>query len=272
MVLSITQKSIKSGLKKRIWGTELAKITIERESTKEGVQYEDIFAEDPDVLFNPNQINLTKTNQWNREPQTSSSSGALQFVGGDPKSYTIDLFFNTYEDLSSGQSGGKIKQGVLKSIKDYATPSLAFSFLEESAVSVKPYTEKVWDLIEIDKTLTRPPRCKLSWGAFGKIIVGFVTEISELFTLFLPDGTPVRATLTCTFEEEDPDKEKKFGTKAIDDDPVRIVRRGETLSSIAYQEYDDPSLWREIARINGIDNPRNLQPGQRLVIPVLRPQ
>ncbi|NEO96437.1 MAG: LysM peptidoglycan-binding domain-containing protein, partial [Moorea sp. SIO3G5] len=35
------------------------------------------------------------------------------------------------------------------------------------------------------------------------------------------------------------------------------------------EEYNDPSVWREIAKANGINNPRHLTPGQVLTIPVL---
>ncbi|MGH2412760.1 MAG: LysM peptidoglycan-binding domain-containing protein, partial [Microcystaceae cyanobacterium] len=54
------------------------------------------------------------------------------------------------------------------------------------------------------------------------------------------------------------------------DDPVRIVRRGETLSSIATEEYNDPSLWRLIAQENRLDDPRKLTPGQVLTVPPIR--
>ncbi|MFN9943602.1 MAG: LysM peptidoglycan-binding domain-containing protein, partial [bacterium] len=54
------------------------------------------------------------------------------------------------------------------------------------------------------------------------------------------------------------------------DDPVRIVRRGETLSSIANEEYGDPALWRIIANENNLINPRALTAGLVLTIPPLR--
>jgi nucleoid-associated protein YgaU len=49
----------------------------------------------------------------------------------------------------------------------------------------------------------------------------------------------------------------------------RIVRRGDTLSSIAIEQYNDVTQWRAIAIANDIDNPRALTPGQVLVIPKL---
>jgi nucleoid-associated protein YgaU len=49
----------------------------------------------------------------------------------------------------------------------------------------------------------------------------------------------------------------------------RVLRRGETLHSLAAQEYGDPSRWRHIAAANGITNPRNVRPGTSLTIPTL---
>lgn len=46
-----------------------------------------------------------------------------------------------------------------------------------------------------------------------------------------------------------------------------VVQRGDTLSAIAQRAFGDPNRWREIAAANGIDDPRRLMPGQRLVIP-----
>jgi nucleoid-associated protein YgaU len=47
------------------------------------------------------------------------------------------------------------------------------------------------------------------------------------------------------------------------------VAQNETLSSVATLVYDNPALWRPIAIINDIDDPKVLAVGQRLVIPAL---
>jgi nucleoid-associated protein YgaU len=48
-----------------------------------------------------------------------------------------------------------------------------------------------------------------------------------------------------------------------------VVRRGDTLSSIAAAVYRRPDAWRELARANGISDPRDLRPGQVLTVPRL---
>jgi len=50
------------------------------------------------------------------------------------------------------------------------------------------------------------------------------------------------------------------------------VKRGETLSGIAAEEYHDPGLWRPIAAENEIDDPLSVVLGTVLLIPTLTPR
>ena len=50
---------------------------------------------------------------------------------------------------------------------------------------------------------------------------------------------------------------------------MRMVRRGDTLSHLAAEEYLDPGLWRPIAVENNVDDPLQIQPGRVLLIPKL---
>jgi hypothetical protein len=44
---------------------------------------------------------------------------------------------------------------------------------------------------------------------------------------------------------------------------------GERLEEIAWRYYGNPSLWRALARLNGIDNPLQLPAGRLIRIPPL---
>jgi LysM repeat protein len=52
---------------------------------------------------------------------------------------------------------------------------------------------------------------------------------------------------------------------------THTVARGETLGALAQRYLGDASKWRVIAEANGIDDPRSLRVGQRLVIPGATP-
>jgi nucleoid-associated protein YgaU len=79
----------------------------------------------------------------------------------------------------------------------------------------------------------------------------------------------VRANLAITFTEFlDPELDKRQTDPEL---TTRILKPGDTLSSIAAEVYRDPRRWRIIAEANRLDDPRNLQSriGQRLTIPKL---
>ena len=190
--------------------------------------------------YNPGQISRSRSVNWHRSKakQTGAPtwSAPQQFKGLEPETLTLELFFDTYET-------GK---------------------------DVRKATNKIAALGEIDRELHEPPVCRLSWGTQSEIFMGVVTSIDQRFTMFLSDGTPVRATLNLTFVEYQTRASARAGEPhSADVVKTRTVRRGDTLSSIAAQEYQDPARWRDIALANGIANPRVLLPGTVLTIPKL---
>ena len=64
----------------------------------------------------------------------------------------------------------------------------------------------------------------------------------------------------------DPEKDKRQTDPEF---TTRLVKRGDTVSSIAAEIYRDPGLWRRIAEANNLDDPRQLHIGLRLAIPKL---
>lgn len=185
-----------------------------------------------EVLFNPNQIVISKTG-WNED----SKDNSFVFVD-EPASLSIELFFDTTLGKSPPEN-------------------------------VQKYTQPIYSLTQIKGNLQRPPLCKLIWGRTELLPLGLLKSVTKTLTHFLENGTPVAAKLSCNFQEwQDPTQRKKIQNPI--DDPIRIVKQGETLTSIAAEEYNDPSLWRVIAQENRLDNPRLLTPGQRLTVPPLR--
>lgn len=46
-----------------------------------------------------------------------------------------------------------------------------------------------------------------------------------------------------------------------------VIRKGDTLRKIANRFYGDPSVWRQIAKANGIKNPDKLKVGRKIKLP-----
>jgi nucleoid-associated protein YgaU len=200
-------------------------------------------------LFNPKELTVEKSNQFAEVDIPGLSSPIFQFVRGNARSVTMDLFFDTYEDGTD-----------VRSYTDKITGWDAGSMLSNLPGAAK-------GLMDIDSDLHAPPICLFIWGAF--VFQCIIERVSKRFTMFLPEGIPVRATLSVTLKEY---KEVDIQIKELDQRSPDVTKRwtvkqGDSLWSIAVKEYGDPADWRLIAGANGIDNPRIIKTGTDLVIP-----
>jgi nucleoid-associated protein YgaU len=191
--------------------------------------------------FNPNKIVLGKSVKLLQAPAKGRDVPEQQFGNGDPRTFNLDLLFDTYDN----------------------------DRVPKEPVTV--HTAKLDTLTVVSPDLHRPPICELWWGAWGKLFEGVLENLDHEYTLFMEDGTPVRATSKCVFKEyrDNPRGMKEEDKRSSDIAKQRIVRRGDTLSSIAAVEYLDPGLWRPIADHNGLDDPLDLEPGMVLLLPTL---
>jgi Contractile injection system tube protein/LysM domain len=202
------------------------------------------------VLFNPERYTLSKGVQIAEIAIPGLDSPVLQFVRGQNEKITMELFCDTTEF------------GMTGDVKD-----------------VRTETRKLYQLVKIDKKTHAPPRCTLTWGgqlfSFGSSLPPrcVVESISEEFTLFSPSGIPLRAKLNVTFREYKTIEQQIAETpkQSADRTKQREVKRGQSISYIAWLEYGDPGEWRRIAEANALDNPRRLIPGTRLLIPRINP-
>lgn len=213
------------------------------------------------VLYNPNQLVIQKQG-W----QVQAGSDPVE--DKTPATLTMDLFFDT--TLSVNETSGRLLD----------VPDVGLSLLSGPAASrptdVRRYTDKIASLTNAIAALERPPLCQLFWGGektlgsfqATQFFQGLLQQVTKTFTHFSAQGVPVRAQLNCTFVEwKHPDQAQKERNPI--DDPVRIVKQGETLSSIAREEYGDATLWRVIADENHLVNPRQIEIGRQITVPPL---
>ena len=192
-------------------------------------------------LFNPKEFSVEKSNQFAEVNVPGLSAPIIQFIRGNARTITMDIFFDTYEE----------------------------------GTDVREHTDKItgWEageqkgLMDIDSDLHAPPICIFRWGDFRFQCI--IERISKRFTMFLPDGKPVRATLNVSLKEYANSEEqiRLIAAQSADITKRWTVIQGDSLWSIAAREYGNPGDWRLIAKENRIDNPRLLTPGRELIIP-----
>lgn len=242
---------------------------------KLGIEYEgeDGFQERIVALFNPAEINISRSVTWKTEQSIANAAGKFKsakggvrgvparqaFVAVQPATLSVELFFDTYEDHDKSLSLGKVAAS-------FALPTNPFQ--STSATDVREHTKKLSALAKMQREKHVPPECTLWWGK--DLFVGVLSEIKISYTMFMPDGMPVRARASCTFIESETAAElRRSELWSADVTKSRVVKRHDTLHSLAAAEYNDPALWRHIARANNIVNPRAVKPGDVLIIPPL---
>lgn len=197
--------------------------------------------------FNPSEYSISKSNDWMLRPVVGRSLPAAQFGGGHARELALELLFDATPD-------GDVTA---------ATDAL-FKMMETDPQLGRPGSNQ-----------GRPPKVRFVWGTF----LSFRAVCSDLavrFTVFRPDGTPTRALCKVMLLQTEKEARSGRGTPAPPQNPTtrahagqraHTVRAGDSLHSIAYASYGDPTRWRAIAEANGIDDPLRLPPGTALTVP-----
>lgn len=168
------------------------------------------------VLYNPVQYTATS-----RAAVTKTETG-VQFQALTSADFTVDLFFDTYEQ-------GRDVRELIKPIAALQEP-----------------TEGTGDKRE-------PPTCMFSWGRFS--YVGLVGTLTQTFTLFKADGTPLRADVQITFISVESAREMLENAGLDNCRKIHVVRQGDRLDLLASDLTGAPGNWRAIAAANGVDDP-----------------
>lgn len=189
-------------------------------------------------MFNPFEYTVSKSNSYSEKASNGSNTPQFEFQKAGAQTLKLNLIFDTYEK----------KEDVSK------------------------ITNKLWKFMEPKsvqgKTKKEPPEVVFKWGVFQFKAV--ITNMTQKFTLFTKEGTPVRAQVDVTFTQHKDENDYPGQNPTSGGGPVQQIWpivRGDRLDLIAANVYGDATKWRAIAQYNGITNPLALRPGQRLTIP-----
>ena len=191
-------------------------------------------------MFNPYEYTVKKANRYTHEFNNDRNVPTMEFSEAGEKTLTLKLSFDTYE---LGRDVSRV-------------------------------TRVLWALmnkVETSDGKQEPPPVVFEWGVFEFFAV--IKSVSQKFTMFLKDGTPVRAEVDITLSQHmDSDEYRVLGSQNPTSGNGSInriwrVQSGDRLDLIAAEVYGDATKWRVIAQTNDIVDPFNLTPGQQLTIP-----
>jgi hypothetical protein len=207
------------------------------------------------VQFNPDSLKLAFANQiQNSNPSTggtgttgggssdqASGTSGRQFVGAGTTKLNVQLWF----DANAGADGERVDdvRRLTQKVIYFITP--------------KP--------LEGDATKFVPPGVRFAWGSF--VFDGLIDSIEETIEFFSPEGKPLRASIALGMSQQTI-LVANFGDSARPPgaprgpgvSPLAAAAAGSTLQGLASAVSGGD--WQSVAAANGIENPRQLVPGQ----------
>ena len=210
---------------------------------------------DPVVVdYSPAELSFSKSAQFAEVAIPGLEQPLLQFSRGDAETLQMEVFLDSTQD---GTGAG--------------------------AVAVTSKVEELHKLVRIRGDLHAPPLVRVSWGTdfpgdalgesqtAGETFTAVVLSVARRFTLFSPDGKPLRATVTLSLKQYATVAEQVAAVnyQSADHTRLHVVVEGETLPLIAHDAYSEARRWRAIAEHNRLENVRDLVPGTRLELPPL---
>lgn len=225
--------------------SELAKLKIiplKKNITKKDSSWELDTANEMVCQFNPESMTLSKNNKWAFRTDIGDSTPETVFSGGDSGSLSIELLFDTTHKQDD------VRRAYHKLVK---------------TAMVKPS--------ENNDGKGEPRQVVVQWGKFISY-VAVIESISQNFTFFMKNGTPLRATVTISLREV-MDKAELPPQNPTSRTEVRrtwVVEKGQRIEWIAHNVYGTTSAWRHLAEVNDLINPAVLRPGQILKIVPLK--
>jgi hypothetical protein len=211
------------------------------------------------LQFNPETLKVSFSNQIQTPSGTGDQSGtpARQFVGAGTTKLALTVFFDASAPPAEGEAAVDDVRRLTQKVAFFITPQ------EENGHFI-------------------PPAVRFIWGSFQ--FDGIVDSVEENLEFFSSEGKPLRASMSLSLSQQ---RITRFtfrggaggagagglpgaglpstpGTRPLTEAPA-----GATLQGLATQA-GLADNWQAIASANGIENPRNLIPGQLLNLNVAR--
>ncbi|MCC8186749.1 MAG: hypothetical protein LIP08_04355 [Bacteroides sp.] len=184
-----------------------------------------------DVQINPASLKLDRSVNYTNT-QASGEPQKQKFNNLPFSTLSFDLIFDDTGFVENKQ--GKINDRINR--------------LEKAIYSINGETHE-------------PNYTLLVWGDL--VFKGRLSSLNYDYSVFKPDGAPLRVKISLKFVGHKEGREKK----SPDLSRIIVLKAGESIPWLCQKYYNDPSYCVEIARINRLKGFRDVSPGTRLLSP-----
>jgi nucleoid-associated protein YgaU len=189
------------------------------------------------VMYNPKAYALKCEIEYDKQQAKGVSAQAPRYVSTKPRSVTLEFLLD-----GTGASGQVVE--VKDKIKDFFDTTYTFN----GDVHSPPYLKVVW----------------------GELVLTCVLESADVsYSLFKPNGHPLRAKITASFAEFIDDSKRTAQERRSSPDltHLHVVAAGESLPQLCHRYYRDQRFYLRVAEANQLRNFRRLEPGITLHFP-----
>lgn len=132
-----------------------------------------------EAQYNPKEVGINKSVQWQKHKDSKADQPQLEFSGADGRSLDLELTFDGYETRTDVH-------------ETYVKHLLTMTLAQIDASDKKGKEDQ-----------KRPHMVVLHWGGARKLpdFQGVIESLNTKYTMFLDDGTPVRATCQVKLKE-----------------------------------------------------------------------
>ena len=195
------------------------------------------------------------------------------FVPVNPESYSQN--YKVEYDLRRGHG----QQGSDPKFKSTVPEELKLDFILDGTGTIHKYNNPNNEPVQqqftrfkdtvysMNGNIHRPRFLKIFWGTL--VFPCILTNMDVNYSLFDPEGQPLRAKLTCTFvnyvaQEERVARENK---KSPDLTHIRLMEEGDRLDLLSNEIYNDSKYVLQLARANSLTSFRNVKTGLEITFP-----
>jgi hypothetical protein len=208
------------------------------------------------VMFNPPTLSQTYEIEYNEDQAQGTSGSAQSFGKIKPQEYTFEFLID-----GTGTAPPPVGAG-----SDAADQSAIGEPVDVSE-QVTSFLNLTY---EFNGDLHRPHYLKIHWGQFVLYCIMKKAEVS--YTLFKPNGFPLRAKINATFSQisDDELRTAREGRNSPDMTHYRRIRDGDQLPLMCFRIYGDMRHYLDVAVYNGIIDFRKLDTGAWIAFPPIK--
>jgi nucleoid-associated protein YgaU len=197
------------------------------------------------VQINPEKYAQQYSTKMACKPTLNTGGVTNKFVVQEPQDLALEFYIDAtgVVDAANGSSSATVVQDELDKFM-----KVVYSY--NGTIHSPNYLRVLWGKLTFD--------CRLD-------------SMDIEYLLFTPAGVPLRAKLNTKFTQYNSPQNLELTARKSSPDLThsRTVVAGDTLPLLCFQIYKECKYYVEVARINGLNDFRNLEPGRQIFFPPL---